>query len=204
MSKTTTTEAVVLHTHSIGDADRFCILLTEKRGKIPARARGVRKPGSKMGGTLLPLQRIRLTLREGSSGWHIQEATIVGQAVKPNLQNYIEMTKAMELLLALLPDDHAVPDVYALTEQFLSQAQKQSVSSMAFCTALLQMLGYLPRESDHQLYRKCTEAEKSFVHSIAEGQTPESTDGKHLQYLCDRIVEEHSDRTIRAGNMHIV
>ena len=75
MPKSQELEAIVLQTHNVGEADRFCILLTKERGKIPVRARGVRKPKSRMGGSLLALQRIQVTVHEGSAGFMVTAAS---------------------------------------------------------------------------------------------------------------------------------
>ena len=58
MAHSESVEAVVLKTYDVGEADRFCIVLTKERGRIAARARGVRKLTSKMGGSLLPLHHV--------------------------------------------------------------------------------------------------------------------------------------------------
>ena len=52
-----TTEAIVLRTSSLGEADRLITLLTPGLGKLRAAARGVRKPTSKLGGHLDSLTR---------------------------------------------------------------------------------------------------------------------------------------------------
>ena len=56
MPQSQTYEALILQSHDVGEADRFLILFTRERGRLAARARAVRKPKSKMGGSLLPLK----------------------------------------------------------------------------------------------------------------------------------------------------
>ena len=64
MSRTRSVEAIILRTIDIGDADRFCILFTKEAGRKGARARGVRKTMSRLGGLLLPFRHLRIDLAE--------------------------------------------------------------------------------------------------------------------------------------------
>jgi DNA repair protein RecO (recombination protein O) len=61
------TEAVVLRSIRLGEADRVLHLYTEDRGRIGAVAKGVRKVRSRFGGRLEPLSRVKLVLHEGRS-----------------------------------------------------------------------------------------------------------------------------------------
>lgn len=59
------TEAVVLRSIRYGEADRVLHLYSEDRGRIGAIAKGVRRVGSRFGGRLEPLARVRLVLHTG-------------------------------------------------------------------------------------------------------------------------------------------
>lgn len=61
------TEAVVLRSIRLGEADRVLHLYTEDRGRIGAVAKGVRRVRSRFGGRLEPLSRVKLVLHEGRS-----------------------------------------------------------------------------------------------------------------------------------------
>lgn len=61
------TEGIPLRSLPIGEADRLLTILTLARGKLQARARGVRKTTSKLSGHLDMLTRSRLTLSRGQS-----------------------------------------------------------------------------------------------------------------------------------------
>ncbi|WP_375433320.1 DNA repair protein RecO [uncultured Friedmanniella sp.] len=58
-------EAVVLRTHKLGEADRIITLLSRRRGKIRAVAKGVRRTSSKFGARLEPFSHIDLQFAEG-------------------------------------------------------------------------------------------------------------------------------------------
>jgi DNA repair protein RecO (recombination protein O) len=59
------TEAVVLRSLRLREADRIVHLYTATRGRLGAVVKGVRRTRSRFGGRLEPLQRVRLVLYEG-------------------------------------------------------------------------------------------------------------------------------------------
>lgn len=61
------TEAIVLRTHKLGEADRIITLLTRDRGKVRAVAKGVRRTKSRFGARLEPFSRVDLLVHEGRS-----------------------------------------------------------------------------------------------------------------------------------------
>jgi len=61
------TDAVVLKTHNLSEADRIFILFSPLYGRIDAVARGIRKPSSKFGGTLEIFSHVYLMLSEGKN-----------------------------------------------------------------------------------------------------------------------------------------
>lgn len=65
MSGSFKTEAVVLRSIRFGEADRVLHLYTERRGRVGAVAKGVRRVRSRFGGRLEPLSRVQLVLHEG-------------------------------------------------------------------------------------------------------------------------------------------
>jgi DNA repair protein RecO (recombination protein O) len=58
------TEAVVLRTHRLGEADKIVSLFTRQWGRLRAVAAGAQRPKSRYGGTLEPLSYVHLWLFE--------------------------------------------------------------------------------------------------------------------------------------------
>ena len=58
-------QGIVLRTYKLGEADRIVVLLGQRRGKVRAVAKGVRRPGSRFGGRLEPFSHADLQLHEG-------------------------------------------------------------------------------------------------------------------------------------------
>jgi DNA repair protein RecO (recombination protein O) len=61
------TDAVILRTRNLGEADRIYILFSPLYGKIDAVAKGVRKPSSKFSGSLEVFSHVYLMLSEGKN-----------------------------------------------------------------------------------------------------------------------------------------
>ena len=59
------TTAVVLRYRPLGETDRLINFYTKSLGRVTAVAKGVRRPGSRFGGTLEPLNLVQLSLARG-------------------------------------------------------------------------------------------------------------------------------------------
>src|SRR2546425_3731280 len=64
--RTYKTEAVVLRSFRLGEADRVLHLYTLDRGRVGAVAKGIRKTKSRFGARLEPLSHVELLLHQGS------------------------------------------------------------------------------------------------------------------------------------------
>ena len=65
MSRSTTTQAVILRSFRFGEADRVLHVYTLARGRVGAVAKGVRKTKSRFGARLEPFSHVELVLHEG-------------------------------------------------------------------------------------------------------------------------------------------
>ena len=199
-------QSIVLRTHDVGEADRFCILLTKERGKLAARARGVRKPKSRMGGSLLDFQETMVCIRESRGSLSISSASCTKDYCETlALSNFLQASQATELLLSLLEDDHPVPDIFALTQEFLDGCMTHDqVHILPFTIRLLQQLGVFPRQESHELFSTLSEDERQFIRTCSQDQwwmaalPPQDID-ERLTPLCRRIMEEQTNRPLRSG-----
>jgi DNA repair protein RecO len=73
------TQAIVLSRFDFGEADRVLTLLTPHDGKLKAIAKGVRRPGSRIGGSVEPFAELHLLLVRGRTFDVITQAS-VGEA----------------------------------------------------------------------------------------------------------------------------
>jgi len=65
MGRVYKTSAIVLSRFDLGEADRVLTLLTPHDGKLKAIAKGVRRPRSRLGGSLEPFAELHLVLAHG-------------------------------------------------------------------------------------------------------------------------------------------
>jgi DNA repair protein RecO (recombination protein O) len=73
------TEAVILDTTEVFDTDRSYLLFSREYGKVRARGKGVRRPGSRLSGHLLPYLPIQLELVETGEWFLIVQAQMLSQ-----------------------------------------------------------------------------------------------------------------------------
>src|SRR5918997_6983804 len=66
MGRVTKTQAVVLRSLRLGEADRVLHLYTLERGRVGAFAKGIRKTKSRFGARLEPLSHVEVVLHQGS------------------------------------------------------------------------------------------------------------------------------------------
>lgn len=196
MSHSCTYDAIVLRTHDIGEADRFCILLTKERGRIAARARGVRKLQSRMGGSLLPLQRMTVDMHEGKTGFTV---TGVHGTQVCNLKNTYAFTMAMQgiaLILHLLQDEEPVHGIFDATWAFISRcSDRQPLLLTGFAVRILHEMGMMPAPSERVYGMQPSTNEKIFLAQCMKNDWytyPEiSEQSEHrIAGLCRRIITE--------------
>lgn len=70
MSRSAKTDAVVLRTFRLGEADRVLHLYTAEHGRVGAVAKGVRRTRSRLGGRLEPFSHVELLLHRGRGELH--------------------------------------------------------------------------------------------------------------------------------------
>ena len=88
------TEAIVLRSYRLGEADKVVSLLTRQFGRLRAAAGGAQRPKSRYGGTLEPLSYIRLWLfeRENRDLLRLNSAEL--------LESFFDMQKEYRLQIA--------------------------------------------------------------------------------------------------------
>lgn len=171
MPRTARAEAVILRTIDIGEADRLCILFTKDAGRFAARARSVRKPGSRLGGTLLPFRHITVELSRSESHNTITGAVDRGDLppVSASFSAYVKLQQGIDLLLALTDDDESQPAVFDLILQFIRLSMEPDHSPLtAFKLRLLHLLGLLPDSASDARFHALSTEGKAFVQACTK------------------------------------
>lgn len=76
MNQATTVTGMILKTAPVGEYDRRVVILTRELGKISAFARGARKPGSSLVGTVNPFSFGQFVLYQGRNAYTISQVSV--------------------------------------------------------------------------------------------------------------------------------
>ena len=103
------TEAVVLRTWKLGEADRIISLFTRDHGKVRAVAKGIRRSGSKFGARLEPFGHVDVQLAQGRGS--LETLTQVESLHPPMLGSDYDRFCAAEVLVEaadrIVAEDHS-------------------------------------------------------------------------------------------------
>jgi DNA repair protein RecO (recombination protein O) len=156
VARTYSTEAVVLRSLRLGEADRIVHLYTLERGRVGAVAKGIRKTKSRVGGRLEPLSHVELQLYQGSG--ELQTVTGV-DLVRPHAVVRADGHRlnvgliGAEAMLRLFPEQERNERAFTALTRFLdaldeseAQAERPALDPivLSFQLKLLWLSGYLP------------------------------------------------------------
>jgi DNA repair protein RecO (recombination protein O) len=174
MPRTFKTEAVVLRSLRLGEADRVLHLFSADRGRIGAVAKGARKVRSRLGGRLEPLSRVRLVLHEGRGDLHTVTAvdTVHSHSALRERRAPLERgSAACDAVLRLFDSAEPNPAAYNLLCHQLALLDEDPgaatrAQSLAFRAKLLLAAGFAPELA---ACASCGEAEELSGFSPAAG-----------------------------------
>lgn len=113
------TAGIIISTIDVFDADRSFLIFTRELGKVRARAKGVRKPTSKLTGHLLPFMPTQLEMVQTGDFYLITQASCLNAlACEQGLEgvsafNFIQMAETLgEAIGALMINNEPYPLVY--------------------------------------------------------------------------------------------
>ena len=157
MGRTYKTDAIVLRSFRLGEADRVLHLYTLDRGRVGAVAKGVRKTKSRFGARLEPLSHVELMLHQGSG--ELQTVTgveLVRSHHEAREQPYrlgVGLVGA-EAMLRLFPEQEANERAFRALARFLDLLDELEPGEPGQCSVdplvlsfqlkLLWLSGYLP------------------------------------------------------------
>jgi DNA repair protein RecO (recombination protein O) len=157
--RTYRTEAVVLRSFRLGEADRVLHLYTLDRGRVGAVAKGIRRTRSRVGGRLEPLSHVELQLHQGRG--ELQTVTTVDliRSHREAREDTYRLGVALggaEAMLRLFTEQEANPRAFAALLRFLELAGELARPAapttrpaldplgLAFQLKLLWLSGYQP------------------------------------------------------------
>jgi DNA repair protein RecO (recombination protein O) len=111
-----TTEAIVLSRFDLGEADRVLTLITPGIGKLKAIAKGIRRPTSRIGGSLEPFAELTVALARGRT-FDVVTQVSVGHAwldLRDSLESAATAWYLAELADRSLEERHAAEPLYTM------------------------------------------------------------------------------------------
>ncbi len=117
--RTFTTDAIVLSRFDLGEADRVLTLITPGDGKLKAIAKGVRRPTSRLGGSVEPFAELRIQLAHGRT-FDVVTQVSVGHAwlrLRDSLEPAATAWYLAELADRSLEERHPAEPLYLLLKR---------------------------------------------------------------------------------------
>ena len=156
MARTYPTEAVVLRSLRLGEADRIVHLYTRERGRIGAVAKGIRKTKSRFGARLEPLSHVALQLHQGSGELQTVTGVDLVRAHNEVREDSYRLNVGLigaEAMLRLFTEQERNERAFIALTRFLDALEEAGPSAsrpaldplaLAFQLKLLWLSGYLP------------------------------------------------------------
>lgn len=153
------TEAVVLRSIRLGEADRVLHLYTLAYGRVGAVAKGVRKTTSRFGGRLEPLSHVDLVLHRGRSELETVTSAQLVRSHREAREDYYRLSVGLigaEAMLRLFSEQEANERAFTALTRFLDLLDAQPHAAdrpaldplgLSFQLKLLWLSGYLPHVS---------------------------------------------------------
>ncbi|MBE0428329.1 MAG: DNA repair protein RecO [Thermoleophilia bacterium] len=126
MAESYATEAIVLGSRRLGEADRIVDLFTDSRGRVPTVVKGIRKVKSRWGGRLEPFTHLRVQVHEGRNLHTLTSADTIAThaALRDNPACLKPGLSVIEMISRTTPEHHRKPRTYNLMLSFLNEMDR--------------------------------------------------------------------------------
>jgi DNA repair protein RecO (recombination protein O) len=147
------TQAVVLKSIDLGEADKIVTLFSPSFSRISAVAKGIRKTKSKFGGRLEPFTEVNLLLHKGRNLDVITQAEIVSsfQLIRTNFERLNYGFPMLDIVDKIAQEGEKEREIYDLLISALQTLEEMtddySLLLAAFHLKITALAGYLPKLS---------------------------------------------------------
>ncbi len=143
------TDAVVLRTYKLGEADRIIVMLTQTKGKVRAVAKGVRRTRSRFGARLEPASIVAAQLYEGRGDLDTVtqvETQIRLGGLRSDLDRYGRAATMLEVADHVTVDREPNPALYKVLTGALIELERTGNPLIlpSFVTRILALEGVQP------------------------------------------------------------
>jgi len=168
-------EAIVLRTYPLREADLLVTFFTRLEGKVRGVARSAKKSKRRFGGALEPLTYVRAYYedRERQELTRLDSCDVIESplASEVSYPRAVALGHLAELLDELLPDREANDDVFRLTLSVLGSLQGPDVwmPLTYFELWLTRLMGFLPEFSECIVCGRALNGSRAYFHALADG-----------------------------------
>lgn len=168
-------EAIVLRSYPLHEADLLVTFFTRAEGKVKGVAKAAKKSRKRFGGALEPLTAVRLYYddREGKELARIDSCDVLASP----LTNAVDYPRAValghvaELLDELLPDREANDAMFRLSLAVLAHLQGGTIwlPVTYFDLWTVRLVGFLPELTECIVCGAALDGRRAFYHALADG-----------------------------------
>jgi DNA repair protein RecO (recombination protein O) len=168
-------EAIVLRTYPLREADLLVTLFTRLEGKVRGVARAAKKSKRRFGGALEPLTYVRAYYedRERQELTRLDSCDVIESplAAEVGYSRAVALGHVAELLDELLPDREANDAVFRLTLSVLGALQGPQIwmPLTYFDIWLTRLMGFLPDFSECIVCGQVLNGNRAFFHALTDG-----------------------------------
>src|SRR5713226_10304249 len=168
-------EAVVLRTYPLREADLLVTLFTRAEGKVRGVARAAKKSQRRFGGALEPLTYVRAFYEDRErqelsrlDALEVLESPLASEVSYPRA---VALAHVAELLDELLPDRESNDAIFRLTLSVLAQLRGQEfwLPITYFDLWMARLMGYLPELSECLNCGRSLNGSRAYFHALADG-----------------------------------
>lgn len=196
-----TTDAFVLRTYSLAEADKICVFLSKESGKIRGVAHGARKMKSRFGSALEPFTEVSVTYfqKEGKELMSISNCEILRShfhSAARNVQTAGAFSYMAEMLAEFLPENEPNERLYRLVSATLQSIEDGGDLQRLlryFETWLLRLVGFFPDTSQCSVCgERVREDESIFLSAEGAPRCHACSGGRGLELDIDlrRVIRE--------------
>jgi DNA repair protein RecO (recombination protein O) len=168
-------EAIVLRTYPLREADLLVTLFTRVEGKVRGVARSAKKSKRRFGGALEPLTYVRAYYEDRErqelarlDSCEVLESPLATEVTYPRA---VALAHVGELLDELLPDREANDAVFRLALSVLAGLRGSDVWMPVtyFELWMTRLMGYLPDLSECMVCGRTLNGSRAFFHALTDG-----------------------------------
>jgi DNA repair protein RecO (recombination protein O) len=177
-------EAIVLRTYPLREADLLVTLFTRVEGKLHGVARAAKKSKRRFGGALEPLTHVRVYYadRERQDLARLDSCDVLESplATEVSYPRAVALGHVAELLDELLPEREANDAVFRLALSVLAELRGADIwmPLTYFELWMTRLMGYLPELSECIVCGRALNSSRAYFHALADGLM--CTDDKRL------------------------